>query len=204
VVLAVVFATSFAASPLRAEDGSEGAAADPGAAADSGAAAGADALEGDAAYSREGAWLGVGGAFADENFDRKGSYDDAGAIAFRAGYRGYPYFGFELLGEVLTKFDDGGSDPAGDVDGFAVTANGKFFLPLGRVEPWVMAGLGFLDIDRDNNQRRDDIAFRFAGGLDAYVTPRFALYLEAAYMQPTGDVKDWSYATYGAGLLFRF
>lgn len=159
---------------------------------------------GDAVWSREGGWIGAGGAFALENFDRRGAdddsgADDSGALALRAGYRGLPNVAVELLGEVLPEFHrDGGPN----VDGFVVTANGKLFLPLGRVEPWLMPGVGVLDIDR--NGRREGFAFRFAGGLDTYLTPHVALYLEAAYLQPTGDVQDFAYATFGGGVLFRF
>jgi hypothetical protein len=155
------------------------------------------------AYARPGAWLGVGGAFALEHFDRDGSYDDSGVLSFRAGYRGTPHLAVELLGEVLPEFEgDGARD--GDVRGFLVTANGKIFLPGGFAEPWLMTGIGFLDIDANHRQREDDIAFRFAAGLDAYLTPHWAIYLEAAYILPTGDVSDYRFSTYGAGLLFRF
>lgn len=154
-------------------------------------------------YSRTGGWVGAGGAFALSSFDRPGFYDNSGVLSLRAGYRGLPHVAVELLGEVLPNFD-GDQAPDGDVDGYAVTANGKLYLPLGRVEPWTMAGIGFLDIAPENRHEREDFAFRFAAGLDAYLTRHWAFYLEAAYVLPTGDVSDYRYSQYGAGFLLRF
>jgi hypothetical protein len=183
-----VLLLSFHAAPVRAERGAAGGGAMP---------------EGDAAFSRNGAWVGAGGGFVLEDFDRDGFYDNSGVLSFRAGYRGLPYLAIELLGEVLPEFEgDQASD--GDVDGFAVTANGKLFLPLGRFEPWIMGGLGFLDINPDRKAREDDFALRFAAGLDCYLAPRWALYFETAYVLPTGKVSDYRYSQYSTGLLFRF
>ena len=154
-------------------------------------------------YARSGGWVGLGGAYAEENFSSVGSYDNAGSILFRAGYRGLPNVAVELLGEVLPEFQsDGASD--GDVDGFAVSANLKLLLPLGRIEPWGALGLGILSIDSDAQHREDDFAFRSAAGLDLYLTPHWALYGEVAYMLPAGDVDDYDYATFGGGFLYRF
>ncbi len=156
------------------------------------------------ALDRAGGYVGVGGAFALQNFSTPGSQDDSGSILFRAGYRGDPYLAVEFLGEVLPGFE-GDDSVDNDVNGFAVTANAKLLLPLGRVEPWLMAGIGFLDIDADSNdETREDFAFRSAAGLDVHLTPHWALYAEAAYMLPTGSVKRFDYATFGGGVLFRF
>ncbi len=155
-------------------------------------------------FSRNGGYLGLGGAFALENFRDEGDQDDSASIAFRAGYRGYPWLAVELLGEVLTAFDDS-SQQGNDVKGFVVTVNAKAIAPLGRVEPWLMAGIGFLDIDADRRSgRRDDFAFRSAAGLDVYLTPSWALYGEASYLLPTGEVKRYEHATFGGGILYRF
>ena len=159
----------------------------------------------DLAYSREGAYIGLGGAYAVESFDsNEGDHDDAGALVFRAGYRGYPYFAVELLGEVFTKFE-GTDDLDNDIHGFAVTLNAKGVLPLGRFEPFAMIGIGFLDIDADRRRdRRDDFAFRSAVGLDFHITPHWVAYAEGMYLLPTGEVSNYDLATFGAGILYRF
>ena len=154
------------------------------------------------AWSRPGPWVGAGGFYAQENFDENG-VDDSGGPIFRAGYRGNDWFGVEFLGEVLAKFQGGDAD-TGDVDGFSVTINAKAFWPLGRLEPWGMLGLGFLDIDPDKKSRKDDFSFRFATGFDLYLNPHWALYGEVAYMLPTGSVSDYPYGTFGGGILYRF
>lgn len=157
----------------------------------------------EADFSRNGAWLGLGGGLALENFSLPGRYDDAVDIAFRAGYRGMPWLAVEMLGEVLTTFD-GKDAPNGDVDGFLVSLNARAIAPLGRVEPWLMAGLGVLDVDTDRSSRQEDFAFRSAAGVDLYLNPSWVLYGEASYLLPTGDVDRFDYATFGAGILFRF
>ena len=155
------------------------------------------------AYSRAGAYVGLGGSYAQDDFSGPGSYDSSGSILFRAGYRGLPNVAVEFLGEVLPEFQGNGASD-GDVDGFAVTVNLKLLAPLWRFEPYAAIGLGILDIDADDRKREDDFVFRFAAGLDLYLTPHWALYGEAVYMLPTGDVDDYAYATFGGGFLYRF
>ena len=158
----------------------------------------------DLSFSREGAYLGVGGTFAMENFDGiPGNQDDSATVIFRAGYRGYSWLSVDLLGEVLVPFEDD-SVQDNDVDGYAVTVNARVIAPLGRVEPWVMFGIGFLDIDEDRRNRQDDFAVRPAAGFDLYITPHWAIYGEAAYMIGTGDVSDYDFATFGGGIQYRF
>jgi opacity protein-like surface antigen len=159
--------------------------------------------EAEDAYSRPGGYVGLGGSFAVESFSGHGGHSDSGSVIFRAGFRGLPNLAVELLGEVLPEFDGKGSQD-NDVSAFAVTANGKLLLPLGRVEPYVMAGIGILDVDEERRSRRDDFAFRGAGGFDLYLSPHWALYGEAAYLLPAGDVDDFDYATFGGGFFFRF
>ncbi len=189
----------------------QGAAADPATLAPHALSVDSLALQGDdpeasaaPSFSRAGGYLGAGGAFALQNFDIPGEQKNAASIAFRAGYRGYSWLAVEFLGDVLTTFDGKGSQD-NDVNGYALTVNGKLVAPLGRVEPWLMAGIGFLDIDADREgHRKEDFVFRSAVGLDVYLTPHWALYGEAAYLLPTGDVKRYDVATFGGGILFRF
>lgn len=163
----------------------------------------APARDPDPSCSRQGVWLGVGAGYALQDFSLPGGHDDAADVAFRAGYRGLPWLGVEFLGEVLTTFDADDSRAA-DVDGYLVSVNARAIAPLGRVEPWLMAGLGVLDVDTDRRSRRDDFAFRSAAGVDLYLTAHWVLYGEASYLLPTGDVERFDYATFGAGILFRF
>lgn len=158
----------------------------------------------DLSFSREGAYLGAGGTYAVDDFDIPGDQKDSATIVFRAGYRGYSWLSVDFLGEVITSFE-GDDSLDNDVDGYAVTVNARVIAPLGRVEPWVMFGIGFLDMDEDQSRSSDDdLAFRPAAGFDLYLTPHWAIYGEAAYMIGTGDVADYDFATFGGGLLFRF
>jgi len=163
----------------------------------------ADAEQDEPGWSRSGGYFGIGGAFALERFDIEGQQHDSGSVLFRAGYRGLPWLAVELQGEVLPHFEGSGS-AENDVSAFQVSVNGKLVLPLGRVEPWAMFGIGILDVDEDEGGRRDDFAFRYGVGADLHLTSRWSLYVEAAYLLPTGSVDRYDYATFGGGLLFRF
>jgi hypothetical protein len=151
-----------------------------------------------------GGYVGIGGHAAFENFDIPGRQDDAAGLVFRGGFRAYEWLAIELLGEILSTFEDD-SSRRNDVTGFSVTFSAKLIAPLGRVEPWAMAGLGFLGVDEDRRGgRRDDLALRPAAGVDVYITPHWAVYGEAAYMLPTGDVRDYHYGSIGGGILYCF
>ena len=47
-----------------------------------------------------------------------------------------------------------------------------------------------------------DLAIRFAGGFDVYLTEHVVAYGGVDYVLPTGDVKDLDYLSFGAGVFF--
>lgn len=57
----------------------------------------------------------------------------------------------------------------------------------------------------DSDQFKDiDLAARFGGGVEVYVTDWLSLNVEGVYVRPTGRVESYDYVSLSAGLLFRF
>jgi len=54
------------------------------------------------------------------------------------------------------------------------------------------------------SDRETEFAFRTGGGFDVYLTPGVVLNLDAAYLGADDTLDDFSFATLGGGLEFRF
>ena len=170
-------------------------------------------------FAREGFYMGLGAHFALENFDKDPAVevpgsdsditaDDAGGIEIRAGYRIHPRFASELLFQYYWGFevrDRAGALPGVNdkFDGWTMTLNGKLYPFLGRIQPYALAGLGGIVFD---DKQGDDKGFvaRMGGGLDFYVSDRFVLDLEIAYLFPGGSISEFQFATFSAGLQYRY
>lgn len=227
-----------------------------------------------------------GGAFgADAVLSTKVEDGAAWGINGRLGFRCHPRAAleahFEWLGEDFDlSFDTVGlqrSDPGNPLNGqtemhfrhatvdsdlWTAGANARFFLMTGRVQPYVLGGLGIMRLKEstvrydlattsptateacpqelvrpvipiptaggdantdpnrllpstncsyispaflDSDQFKDiDLAARFGGGLEVYVTDQLSLNLEGAYVRPSGRVEGYDYYSLSAGVLFRF
>jgi opacity protein-like surface antigen len=174
-------------------------------------------------YAATGPYLGVGAAFAWDNFDNIGRLDPDMAYGFNAwgGYRFLSYLAAELQIEYVNGFDDQAEiwirdifpSPLlldrSDAEGEAVTFTGnlKAYLPLGRFQPFVLAGvgLGYVEFDLGRRKSSDtDFAARFGGGIDFYVTEALALQISSSYVLQTGDLNGFDYVSLIAGLQYRF
>ncbi len=176
-------------------------------------------------YAATGPYLGVGAAFAWDNFDRLGRLDPDMAYGIDAwgGYRFLSFLAAELQVEYLNGFDDhyeinllpdiiNGSPlllARVEVEGEVVTFTGnlKAYLPLGRFQPFVLAGVGQGHVELDYGWREfSETAFaaRFGGGFDLYVTDALALQLSSSYVLQTGDLDGLDYVSLIAGLQYRF
>jgi opacity protein-like surface antigen len=54
------------------------------------------------------------------------------------------------------------------------------------------------------SDRRVEIALRFGGGLDFYLTENIVVSAEASYLMPTGKLNGLDYYSIGVGLQYRF
>ena len=98
----------------------------------------------------------------------------------------------ELQIEYLNGFDTEHS-PGNELEFQAVTFTGnlKAYLPLGRFQPFFLAGvgLGYFEFDTVWVEISDTaFAARFGGGFDFYLTDALALQLSSSYVLQTGDL----------------
>ncbi len=54
------------------------------------------------------------------------------------------------------------------------------------------------------SDRRVEVAARFGGGLDFYITENWVATGEVSYLMPTGKLDDLDYYSIGIGLQYRF
>ncbi len=212
--------------------------------------------------------------------------DDGAAwgINGRLGFRCHPRAAleghFEWIGEDFDySFDTVGlerSDPLNPLNGktemhwrhvtvesniWTAGANARFFLMTGRVQPYVLGGIGLMKLEetarrydvattsptatescprniafpvlgatpggdagtdpngllpsrncsyntpslRDSRPFDDvDLAARLGGGVEVYLTDRLSLNVEGVYVRPSGQVEDYDYVSFSAGVLYRF
>jgi opacity protein-like surface antigen len=166
-------------------------------------------------YAETGFYLGVGAAYAWDQFDAFGSLEPDIAVGVDAwgGYRFLSFLAAELQVEYLNGFDVHIPGifyyPSTKIEAEAVTFTGnlKAYLPLGRFQPFIMSGVGLghfeFEVGRSENSETD-FAARFGGGIDFYVTEALALQLSSSYVLQTGDLDGLDYVSLVAGLQYRF
>ena len=170
-------------------------------------------------YSRSGFYLGVGGLYGIEDFDNTGGleFDNGPGFNFRLGYRLHPNIAIEAMGERIDAFDldlsgSGISGSGkGEINTWTGTLNGKLFALTERFQPYGLLGIGAMRAEakasgpggRAKNDETD-LAFRFGGGLDSYLTENWLINLGISYVHPTGDVDDVNYLSLGGGIQYRF
>lgn len=170
-------------------------------------------------YAREGTYLGLGAQFALENFDKDPpvnvpgsstdlSADDGGGIEMRVGYRLHSRIAAEALFQYYWGFEV--RDKAGDLagqndkfDGWTLTANAKLYPLLGRIQPYALAGVGGIVF---NEKKGHDSGFvaRLGGGVDLYISDRVVVDVEIAYLFPATPVSELQFATFAAGVQYRY
>jgi opacity protein-like surface antigen len=122
-------------------------------------------------------------------------------MKLRLGYRCSPHLGWELNYEWAESFDI--SDGT-DVDLWALTSDAKWYPLVGRWQPFLLAGVGMATADPIDEGTGTDIALRFGGGMEAYVTENVAVAFDASYVLPTSKVKNLNYLSLSWGFLYRF
>ena len=172
-------------------------------------------------YARSGWYLGVGGVGASFQSLDGHLEDTLGAadvsvetgigINLSAGYRGDEHLAVELAFELLDETDlkqDGIKQ--GWVDTWTAMAITKPYLMTGRVQPFLLAGLGVMyaklgDLySPENEDSSTEFAVRFGGGVDFYTTEHVVVALGLDYVMPTGDLKDYDYVAFTWGVKYRF
>lgn len=155
-------------------------------------------------YAATGPYAGLGVAFAWDNFNTPIDFDPAYGFDAWGGYRFLPFMAAELQIEYLNGFDF----IVTDAEAVTFTGNLKAYLPLGRVQPFVLAGigLGYVKNSVAGIKIASDTAFaaRFGGGIDFWLTESWALQASTSYVLQTGDLDGLDYVSLLLGAQFRF
>lgn len=137
-----------------------------------------------------------------------------------AGYRCHRYFATELEFEWISGFPadihqaGNGKIASFDPDPLTVTTNFKGYLPLGRFQPFALAGGGMMawsgsvtkstDTELFDEDKFRAFAVRLGGGFDYYATKHIVLNVGADYVFPLGGQIDLDYVSVGWGIQYRF
>jgi hypothetical protein len=174
----------------------------------------------DEGYARRGPYLGAIGSVAYENFqgeiedllpgidvDVQNSWGLNGSL----GYRLHPRLALEAQGEWYSEYNiDLLGVEAASFEGWSVTGLGKIYLYTGRVQPYALAGGGYLDVELSDklglglSEKQSGTVVKWGGGIDVYATHGIVVSLEGVYSLPLGNVKDLDFWTLGMGLKYRF
>lgn len=177
-------------------------------------------------HGRSGPYLGagvLGGSYtqAEDDLDDalslfglQGADVDDATVGFEVygGYRIVPNFALELEFEMLPDTDISAFGTASDLLTLDATGNGKVFLLTDRIQPYLLAGVGFMHAELETEgpfgtsgtESDTDFTARFGGGVDLYLTENVVLSVGADYLLPTGDLDGLDYVSYGGGLQYRF
>lgn len=136
--------------------------------------------------------------------------DPSVGLTARVGVRVTPHIAIEAHYEWMDNFETSvAGNTIADTQTQTLTGDVKGYLATGRVQPYLMAGAGFLTAKSDdpttNFQRTDtDFVARVGGGVEFYLNESVGLSVDTSYVLPAGDVKDLDYVSVGAGIFFRF
>lgn len=174
-------------------------------------------------YTRSGAYVGINGTYALENFDLGSDVSASGSpgVSVYAGYRLHANFALQGDVDYYKAFDvDLSGSKVGNVDAFSWMVNAKGFILEGRVQPYGVVGIGGLYTNQIDgvycistpahshcdagNVSRVSAIFRPGLGVDFYLTPEIVLNLQGAYTIPTGSQSDYQFGLLGAGVQYRF
>ena len=163
-------------------------------------------------YEQSGFYAGVGGLYAIENLETDSvvDVDNAAGFNFRIGYRLAPHWAIEAMVERVDEFDLMNAIGL-DVDTWTGTLNGKFFVLTNQFQPYGLFGIGVMRMHSkirpgfgSTSITETDMALRFGGGIDSYITEHWVVNTEVSYVLPTGDVDGTDYVSLGAGIQYRF
>ncbi|MFK7894469.1 MAG: outer membrane beta-barrel protein [Myxococcota bacterium] len=170
-------------------------------------------------------------ALIDDTTSRNLEQDPSLGFDLYAGYRLNAYFAVEAEFEMLPSSDidysedieeaeavifppspaqTGTSGTVAEIESLTGTLNFKAFLPLGRFQPFALAGVGVADIERQDASNlsvwvsETEVVGRFGGGADVYVTEHVVLHFSVEYVLPGASLQDFDYMSYGGGIQYRF
>ena len=97
-----------------------------------------------------------------------------------------------------------------ELETLTFTGNVKGYLLTGRVQPFLLAGVGLMQVEAKDTVgvglsiEEEDFAARFGGGVDFYINPNIAVVIDVGYVLPTGDLDGLDYVSFSGGFQYRF
>jgi opacity protein-like surface antigen len=157
-------------------------------------------------FGRGGFYLGAGGTAGIENLDVPGTADSSFGVHGRIGYRSAEMLAEEIQFEWQNGFD---LSRGGEVDAWALTLNLRWYLTTGRIQPFLVTGVGAARIKCDPCRDSRDVALlgRLGGGVDFYITESIGVTFDATYLLPAENnftPHDVQWVSLGLGMLYRF
>jgi opacity protein-like surface antigen len=136
-------------------------------------------------------------------------------LGVRAGYRFLPHLAAEAQFQWFSGADvelDVKANKANaiQVETLTFTANLKAYLLTGRIQPFLLTGVGVMHLDADDKMNigiktsGDAFVARFGGGLDFYINDHFAFVVDGGYLLPTGSLDNLNQVVWSVGLQYRF
>jgi opacity protein-like surface antigen len=148
---------------------------------------------------------------ARRNIGGNRNVDSSVGFGARIGHRFHPHLAVEIQSEWIEGYDlQQFPGDHSEIRTWTTTANGKFFFGHGRLQPYLLAGLGlqraWVRNPTPGGVNFDDVAFvgRVGGGVELELTSHVAVVLETTYLAPTGDLDDYDTVSVGLGLNYRF
>jgi opacity protein-like surface antigen len=186
--------------------------------------AGAEETTTEPGEDRLGFYVAAQGLYAFENF-KVSPLEGKNAVGFkgRVGYRFLPMLAAE--GEIeWAEFDldipagvgavTGGGLKVAELQYHTFTVNLRAYAPPeirildGRLEPFILGGVGFANANVSGSGISGDSVTRFAGrggvGLEFHVTDNVSVIGDAEYVASTNELKNLGYLSVGWGVQFNF
>ncbi len=174
----------------------------------------------DEGYARRGFYLGLHSGYTGELFESEIEdslpgvdleVDDSRSLHARVGYRLFPWLAIEGHAELYDDYNIEllGVDAA-ELDGWAFTLMGKVYLLTGRIQPYLLAGGGYMEVNLSDqlslglSSDGSGSVAQGGAGLDFYLTRHLVVNVEAVYAFPMGGVEDLDFWTVRGGLEYRF
>jgi len=167
--------------------------------------------------ARAGFYAAAAGSYALNASDLRLDLENSLGLKARLGHRFQPRWALEAEFEWINEFDVRINDSVPASYGvWALTANARGYLMTGRIQPFVLAGLGVAHASfRDRvgtlagagfprANAASGFALRFGGGAEIHITRHIAIILDASYLMASGDLDDFDYASLGWGVQYRF
>jgi len=175
-------------------------------------------------YDRFGPYVGINAAwgyplFEDEIRDVTGdpaaTVDDSWGLDARLGLRLFSFLAVEGQYEWMDDFEANIFAQKVNITGNTFTGNLKLYIPIWRIHPYALAGIGFTKYKIESavapTIKQDLFAGRVGGGADLYLTEKVALNAEVAALLTSSDLEfngnsfeSLHYLSVNVGLMYRF